>query len=389
MAFDPLNWLDDALDRLQAEHLRREPTIRGGRQSRQIVIDGRRLLNFGSNDYLGLAADARLTDATRDALASFGWGSGASPLITGRSALHAELERNLAALEGTEAALLFPSGFAANFGTLSSLAGREDVIFSDAKNHASLIDGCRASRAQIEVYPHQDLDGLQRGLRQARSARRRLIVTDTLFSMDGELARLPELVDLAETHHAILVVDEAHATGVFGTRGRGVCEELGVESSVPVRIGTLSKALGSIGGFVAGSRRLIDWLFQRARPHVFSTALPAAACAASLAAIRAVRDQPQRRIQLLQRAEQLRDALRQQGWNLGNSSSQILPLYVGDAPRVVQQAKQLRQAGLFVPAIRPPTVPVGESLLRISLTCQHTAADQDQLVAQLRELCPE
>lgn len=386
MTFHPLDWLDDELTRLQAEQLRRRPSIRGGAQSRRVVSDGCALLNFGSNDYLGLADDARLSAAVSAALATCGWGSGASPLITGRSALHAELERHLAAFEGTEAALVFPSGFAANVGTLSSLAGPPDVILSDAKNHASLIDGCRLSRARVHVYPHQDLDALQAALRHAASARRRLIVTDGLFSMDGDLAPLPALVDLAQSHRAILVVDEAHATGVWGPSGRGTCEHFGVEADVPVRIGTLSKALGSIGGFVAGSQPLIDWLYNRARSYVFSTAQPAAACAASLAALRVVRDEPERRSQLLQRATALRETVRNQGWCIGSSESQIVPLRVRFAEHALLWAEQLRQAGLLVPAVRPPTVPHDESLLRISLTWRHTSADLQELTDCLAEL---
>ncbi len=386
MAYDPLEWIDGELQQLERAHLRRFPRLRGGHQSRRIVVDGRSYLNFSSNDYLGLAGDRRLTGAVEQALSSFGWGSGASPLVTGRSALHAELERNLAAFEGTQAALLFPSGFAANAGTLASLAGRDDLIFSDAHNHASLIDGCRLSRARVEVYPHQDLTSLQRGLQDASSARRRLIVTDSLFSMDGDLAQLPKLVDLAETYRAILVVDEAHATGVFGRSGRGICELQNVESAVPVRIGTLSKGLGSIGGFVTGERRLIDWLFNRARPYVFSTAAPAAACAAALAALRVVRDEPQRRTELQQNATQLRDLLREQGWCIGASTSQIIPLIVGDPREALAWADRLRTEGILVPAIRPPTVPTGSARLRISLTYLHRDSDRRQLIDHLGHL---
>jgi 8-amino-7-oxononanoate synthase len=386
MAYDPLEWIDGELQQLERTHLRRFPRLRGSHPSRRIVVDGRSYLNFSSNDYLGLAGDRRLTGAVEQALSSFGWGSGASPLVTGRSALHAELERNLAAFEGTQAALLFPSGFAANAGTLASLAGREDLIFSDAHNHASLIDGCRLSRARVEVYPHQDLTALQRGLQDASSARRRLIVTDSLFSMDGDLAQLPKLVDLAETYRAILVVDEAHATGVFGPSGRGVCELQHVESAVPVRIGTLSKGLGSIGGFVTGERRLIDWLFNRARPYVFSTATPAAACAAALAALRVVRDEPQRRTELQNNAAQLRDLLCEQGWCIGASTSQIIPLIVGDPRDALAWADRLQAEGILVPAIRPPTVPAGSARLRISLTYLHRDSDRQQLLDHLGRL---
>jgi 8-amino-7-oxononanoate synthase len=381
-----LDWLEDELNRLTAEHLLRRPAIRGGPQGVRIVVSGQELINFGSNDYLGLAADPRVTDSVTRALRTMGWGSGASPLITGRSSSQAELERHLATFEHTEAAIVFPSGFAANAGTLACLADRGDVIFSDAKNHASLIDGCRLSRAEVQVYPHADMAALKQRLRDSRTARRRLIVTDSLFSMDGDLAPLTDLVELAAEYRALLVVDEAHATGVWGASGRGVCELAGVESLVPVRIGTLSKALGSIGGFVAGSRQLIDWLFNCARPFVFSTALPAVCHVASLAALKIVRDEPQRRAGLLAHARELRQQLRQQGWNVGAGESQIIPLRVGDAARTMELAGRLRDRGVLVPGIRPPTVPPGESLLRISLTSGHQSRHIEQLIGALAEL---
>ncbi len=266
MNTDPLAWLDGELESLKDQHLLRRPSIRGGPQGASVVVDGQRLLNFGSNDYLGLSQDPRLRDAVTEAVRHSGWGSGASPLITGRTAAHAELERHLATFEQAEAALVFPSGFAANAGTLGCLAGDSDVIFSDAKNHASLIDGCRLARATVQIYPHADCHALRDLLVASTQVRRRFIVTDSLFSMDGDFAPLTDLVELAEQYRAILVVDEAHATGVIGAEGRGVCELMGVENLVPVRVGTLSKALGSVGGFVVGRQTLIDWLYNRARP---------------------------------------------------------------------------------------------------------------------------
>jgi 8-amino-7-oxononanoate synthase len=398
MAPNPLSWIDDELAALEQKHLRRRLATRDGPQSARLVIDGRELINFGSNDYLGLAADRRLAQAVADALAREGWGSGASPLVTGHAALHRQLEERLAEFEGTEAALLFSSGFAANMGAIAALAGPGDVVFCDRKNHASLWDGCRLSRADVRVYPHGDCGRLASLLAESRKSRiakgdspifadtkigtvprRRLIVTDSLFSMDGDLAPLAELADLAAAYDAMLLVDEAHATGVFGPRGRGVAEHLGVEHRVPVRIGTLSKALGSVGGFVAGSRSLIEWLVNRARPYVFSTASPAAVAAAAVAALDIIRDEPQRREGLLARAERLRAELARQGWNTGASASQIIPVIVGDPERAVGLSSKLRDRGLFVPAIRPPTVPEGETCLRISLTAGHT----EEMIARL------
>ena len=369
---NPLSWIDDELDDLERKNLRRRLLTREGRQSVRLSVEGRELINFGSNDYLGLAADPRLARAVAEALEHEGWGSGASPLITGHSALHRRLEERLAAFEGVEAALVFPSGFAANMGAIAALVGPGDAVYCDRKNHASLLDGCRLSRADVRVYPHGDCRRLASLLAKSSRYRRRLIATDGLFSMDGDLAPLAELAELAQRYDAMLLVDEAHATGVFGRHGRGVAEHLGVENRVPVRVGTLSKALGCVGGFVAGSRSLVEWLVNRARPYVFSTASPAATAAAALAAIDILRDEPQRRRDLLVRSEKLREELVGQGWSVGASASQIIPLVVGDAERALKLSSELRDRGLFVPAIRPPTVPDGEACLRISLTAGHT-----------------
>ncbi len=379
---DPLAWIDEELARLERQGLRRRLFARQGPQGPTVRVEGRELIHFGSNDYLGLASDPRLAAAAAEAIRAQGWGSGASPLILGRSVAHQQLEEALARFEGTEDALVFPSGYAANTGTIAALVGPGDAVFTDRKNHASLLDGCRLSRADVRVYPHGDWQHLDRLL--ARSpARRRLIVTDGLFSMDGDLAPLVPLVEVAQRHGAMLLVDEAHATGVFGQQGRGTAEALGVEPHIAVRVGTLSKALGCAGGFVAGSRRLIQWLVNAARPYVFSTAGPAANAAAAMVALEIVQREPHRRTQLLARAAELRRQLAERGWNVGNSASQIIPLVVGQVDTAVQLSARLRQQGIFVPAIRPPTVPEGEACLRISLTAAHTEAMVAALVAAL------
>jgi 8-amino-7-oxononanoate synthase len=375
-----LDWIDSEMEALRRAGLYRRLRLRAGPQTARLRIEGRDVVNFGSNDYLGLAADPRLGAAVAEAIRSDGWGSGASPLVTGYSQRQRRLEERLAEFEGTEAALLFPSGFAANVGTIAALAGPGDTVFTDRKNHASLLDGCRLSRADVRVYPHNDWRKLESLLDRHRGARR-LIVTDSLFSMDGDLAPLAELADLAQRYDAMLMIDEAHATGVFGSLGRGVAEQLGLEGRIPIRVGTLSKALGSIGGFVAGSRRLIEWLVNRARPYIFSTAAPAAICAAGIAALDIVGAEPQRRRELLASAQTLRAALAGQGWNVGQSASQIIPLLVGDPNRAVALSARLLDRGLLVPAIRPPTVPQGEACLRISLSYGHTA----EMIARLVE----
>jgi len=378
-----LQWIETALAAWEQAGLRRHRITREGWQGATIRVDGNEVLNFGSNDYLGLAADPRLTAAVAATLQTAGWGAGASPLVTGRADVHAELEHRLAEFEQAPAALLFPSGFAANVGAVTALVDAGDVVYSDQKNHASLIDGCRLSKADVQIYRHGDHEHLAQLLKASDGFRRRLIVTDSLFSMDGDLAPLPQLVELAEHHQAMLLVDEAHATGVFGQQGRGVCEALHVEARVPVRVGTLSKALGCGGGFVVGSKPLIEWLANRARPYVFSTAQPAANAAAGLAALEIVAAEPERRIELLARAERLRTALRAAGWNVGTSGSQIIPIIIGDAGATMRHHRRLLEQGFFVPGIRPPSVPEGESLLRISLCYGHTDAAIGALLAAL------
>lgn len=385
MPYDPLAWLNDELASLEREHLLRALRVRVGRQQAMIELDGRQVVNFGSNDYLGLAGDPGIAQAAIDTAAREGWGSGASPLIVGRSQLHAALEQALAQFEQTEAALVFNTGFAANASTIAAVVGAEDAIFSDELNHASIVDGCRLSRATTYVYRHADVEHLAALLQTHNAARRKLIVTDSLFSMDGDLAPLADLVPLAERHGAMLMVDEAHATGVFGRHGRGVVEHGGdaVERGVTIRVGTLSKALGGSGGFVAGSRLLIDWLTNRARAYVFSTAPPAAACAASLAALQLVANCPERRSALLANASWFREQLQHDGWDTGRSVSQIVPIVIGDAATTMHLAAALLERGYFVPGIRPPSVPQGRSLLRVSLSYAH---DRDMLVGLIKSL---
>ena len=381
---DSLQWLDGALADLDARGLRRTLAERQSPQrGNEIVIDGRRLVNFGSNDYLGLAADERLAAAARGAIEKYGWGSGASPLITGRSELHAELERKLAEFVGTEAALVFPSGYAANVGTITALAGKDDAIFSDELNHASIIDGCRLSGAAVNIYRRPEpMNDLERLLKQGSKFRRRLIVTDSLFSMHGSPALLIQLAKLTADYDCMLLVDEAHATGVLGENGRGLVELLGAEQGVHVHVGTLSKALGSQGGFVAGQRRLIDWLSNRARPYFFSTAGPAASTAAALAALEIIRLEPDRRQRLRELSILLHDRLVKQEFPVVGGF-QIQAVILKEPERVVAAAGALRERGFFVPGIRPPSVPEGESLLRISLTCLHTEEQIERLVEAL------
>lgn len=379
-----LSWMDDDLNDRRRRGLYRTRRRLQTPQGARVVLKGREYVNFSSNDYLGLAADPRLARAAAGAARRHGCGAGASPLVSGLTTPLRRLEQTLAEWEGTEAALVFSSGFAANLAVVSALAGREDAIFSDAWNHASLIDGCRLSRARVHVYRHADLNHLADALRVETPARRRIIVSDSVFSMDGDFAPLPDLLELAERFDALLVVDEAHATGVLGEQGRGLTELLDIPTTERlIKVGTLSKALGTQGGFVCGSRRLIDWLVNQARPYIFSTALAPPVAAAARRAVEIVRDEPELRRRLLTLAEQLREGLAELQFECGASRCQIVPFIVGQPHVAVRFSEALLELGLLVPAIRPPSVPPGTARLRISLTAGHTPNDVRSLLNAL------
>ncbi len=390
---DPLSWVDEQLTQLERADLLRTlpPPLRTAGAS--VELDGQTVVNFASNDYLALAADSRLIDAATRACHSSGVGRAASPLISGRSEIHDCLEQQLAKFQRTEAALLFPTSFAANAGIIPALVDRGDAIYGDAKNHASIIDGCRLARAERHIYPHADLDTLEQLLRQGSKFRRRLIVTDSLFSMDGDLAPIPQLAALAEQYQAMLMVDEAHAIGVFGENGRGAVEHFAVadpqlESRVHIRVGTFAKSLGSAGGFVCGSAPLIKWLSNRARTYVFSTAQPAGIAAAGAVALDLVASEPERRNLLLKKAQRLRQLLNQRGWDTGASVSQIIPIKIGSPAATMRLSEQLRQRGYWAPGIRPPSVPDHDCLLRLGLTAAHSdemIASFVQTLEQVRE----
>jgi len=380
---DALGWIAGEIDALREAGLERPQRVRSGRQGRTVALDGRTLLNFGSNDYLGYAGDVRLTKAASKASCAEGFGAGASPLVSGHSRAHESLERAIAALLDVGAALVFPSGFAANAATLAAVAGPGDFIASDARNHASIIDGCRLSRAEIGIYPHRDMAALDRLLAGAAGPRRRIVVSDTLFSMDGSRAPLADLCDLARRHGAILVVDEAHATGLFGDRGSGLVEATGCADGVHVRIGTLSKAIGAAGGFVAGHPDLVHWLRHTARAWIFSTAHPPAVAAAAARGIALVGAEPDRRRTLATRAALFRERLAAAGLDTGVAEAQIVPVILGAADAAVAAAAALAAEGFFVPAIRPPSVPQGMSLVRASVCWHHTDEDLERLAATL------
>ena len=379
-------WLDAALDGLRQTNRLRQLRVRESPHvSGMIQLDGQQYLDFGSNDYLGLAADPALIEVVQRAVREKGWGSGASPLVSGYGVYHRRLEEDLAAFEGVESVALFPTGFAANVSAITSLCESGDVVLSDSLNHASIIDGCRLSGAKVLVYRHSDMQNLGELLSQRGSFRRALIVTDGLFSMDGDFACLDAIAKLARNFDCMLIVDEAHATGVFGETGRGSAEMMGIEHKTTIRVGTLSKALGSIGGFVAGSRKMIDWIRNRGRSYMFSTALPEAAAVAGMEAIRLVQTQPERRSRLKELIARLHSELKRRGVPVlasatNETPSQIVPIVVGNEAAVLAASRRLMEQSIFVPAIRPPTVPDGQCRLRISLTASHTEKQIETLV---------
>jgi 8-amino-7-oxononanoate synthase len=354
----------------------------------EVDVDGRRHLLLSSNDYLGLAAHPALRAAAREAVDRWGCGAGSSRLIAGHFALHADLEAALARFKGTAAALVFPSGYQANLGTIGALVGRGDHVFSDELNHASIIDGCRLSRATVHVYPHGDVAALRRRLADSPPAGRRLIVTDSVFSMDGDRAPLRELSALAREYHSILMIDEAHATGCLGARGAGLAEAEGLTDAVDVHMGTLGKALGAAGAYIAGSRPLVDLVVNRARSFVFTTGLAPAAVAAARAALDVVAREPARRARLQDHADRLRAGLRALGLD-ARGDTHIVPVVVGDNRAAVALAEALRRRGVLAHPIRPPTVPPGTARLRVTPMASHTTAQIDRVLLAFGEAARE
>jgi 8-amino-7-oxononanoate synthase len=380
----PGRFIDTELVKIKDAGLYRRLRRVEGDQGPTLSIDGREVINFSSNNYLGIANHPNLAAAAKEAIDRYGCGSGASRLICGNMALHEELENRLAQFKGTEAALVFNSGFQANTGVISTLAGEGDAIFSDALNHASIIDGCRLARAKTFVYAHKDLDQLEDGLKQAASLQRKLIVTESIFSMDGDEAPLTGIVELAEKYDAMVMVDEAHATGLFGAAGAGVVQKLGLGDRVLVQMGTLGKALGGFGAYIAGSGGLRDLLINRCRSFIFTTSLPPAVMAMAIAAIDIVKREPERREALWQNCRSLKEGLRSLGFQVAASESPILPLIIGDAGECMRFSERLVERGVFAQGIRPPTVPPGTSRLRITLMATHTGEQIERALEVFR-----
>ncbi len=374
------------LTALAKKHLYRRRRVVESPAGRELVVEGRRLLNFCSNDYLGLAADPRVCAAFKAGVDRWGVGSGASHLVSGHTAAHQELEVALAGFTGRPRALLFGSGYAANVGTLSALLGQRDQVFEDRLNHASLLDGGWLSRANFDWYAHADTADLATRLDAVQSERRKLIVSDGTFSMDGDLCRLDELIALSKQYRAWLMIDDAHGFGVHGVQGCGVVDPARHDcSDVPVLVGTLGKAFGTAGAFVAGSETLIETLIQRSRHYIYTTAMPAALAVATLESLRISRAEEWRRTRLAEHIAQFRQGARQLGLQLLPSATPIQPVIIGAAAATMQIGAALEARGVLVGAIRPPTVPVGTARLRITFSALHESADIDSLLAALAE----
>jgi glycine C-acetyltransferase len=352
-------------------------------QGAWLVVDGRQVLNFCSNNYLGLANHPRLVHAAKQAIDQYGVGPAAVRTIAGTMGLHVELERRLAAFKGVEAAITFQSGFNANLGTIPGLVGRDDVIFSDELNHASIIDGCRLSGANIVRYPHVDPEGLRQAIAESQSqpAGRRLIITDGVFSMDGDIAPLDAIYTIAQETDCLLMVDDAHGEGVLGRGRRGIVDHFGLHGKVDVEIGTLSKAFGVVGGLAAGRQLIVDWLRQRARPFLFSSAMTVPDVAACLAAIDVLEESEELTRRLWENTEYFKRELQGLGFDTGRSTTPITPVMLGEAPLAQQFSRRLFENGVFAMAIGFPTVPRGKARIRVMISAAHTRSDLDQRLA--------
>lgn len=376
---DALAYLNDELAKLREQKLFRYPKVLTGQQEARAVYDGREVINLSSNNYLGLTTHPRMIAAAAQAAQALGAGSGAVRTIAGTMDMHVELERKIAAFKHTEAALVFQSGFTANAGTVAAVLGKEDVIVSDELNHASIIDGCRLSRADIKVFPHGDIDGLRKQLDETDAVRDAghhvLVVTDGVFSMDGDIAKLPEIVRAAKEHGAITMVDDAHASGVLGRNGRGTVDHFDLHGQVDIQVGTLSKAIGVLGGYVAGTKTLIDYLIHRGRPILFSTSHPPAVTAACLEAFDILVEEPEIIDTLWENTRFFKKGLEDLGFSTGVSQTPITPVIVGEGALAMKLSDRLFEEGVFAQALAFPTVPRGKARVRTIVMATHTQED--------------
>ena len=375
MRVDPLSFLNAELTSLKEQGLYRKLRVLEGEAAAHCTFDHQSVVNLSSNNYLGLATHPRLKQAALDAVAKYGVGSGAVRTISGTMEMHMELERRLAAFKHVESVVVFQSGFAANAGTVSAVLSKDDVVISDELNHASIIDGCRLSRAAIKVFPHKDVDAARKILKDLPTSQRKILITDGVFSMEGDLGPLPELCTIAEEYGAIMMVDDAHASGVFGTNGSGTVDHFKCHGRVDIQVGTLSKAVGVLGGYVAGSGALIDFLYHRARPFLFSTSHPPAVTAACIAALDVLESEPEWIDRLWDNTRFFKAGLASLGFNTGLSESPITPVMVGQAATAAKMSDALFAQGVFAQSIGFPTVARDQARLRTIVAATHTKAD--------------
>jgi 8-amino-7-oxononanoate synthase len=381
-----VNFFQSEIESLKKKKLFRIPKVISSVNGPEIEIEGRKYINFSSNNYLGLADNFLLKKAAIEAIKKYGTGGGSSRLISGTLKLHRDLEEKIAEFKGEEDSLVFSTGYMANIGVVSSLVNAGDTVLVDRLNHASIIDGARLSHAKIFVYPHCDIDALEKILKRASGFRKRLVITDTLFSMDGDIAPLSEMLKLCRKYESLFMVDEAHATGVFGKRGSGLVEEFGLSNRIDIVMGTLSKAMGSLGGYIAGKKDIIEYLRQKARTFMYTTALPPSSIASSLAAIEYVEKNREERQIYWKKIEYVRKEFLEMGYNLLNSKSQIIPVVIGSLDKILDMEKNLFEEGLFVLAIRPPTVPKDSSRFRITITSSHTMEHIQRLLRAFKNI---
>jgi glycine C-acetyltransferase len=372
---DPLAFLGDELTALKVQGLYRRLRVLDSEQAACASVDGRTVVNLSSNNYLGLTTHPKLKEKALAALKQFGVGTGSVRTIAGTMQIHMELERRLAEFKQTEAAVVFQSGFAANAGTVAAILTKDDVVISDELNHASIIDGCRLSKAAIKVFPHRDVNAARGLIRDLPKTQRKLLITDGVFSMDGDLGALPELCDLAEEHGCIMMVDDAHASGVFGRNGRGTIDHYRLQGRVDIQVGTLSKAMGALGGYVAANRNVIEFLQHRGRPFLFSTSHPPSVAATCLAALDVLLEEPQLIDALWNNTKFFKDGLRELGFNTGLSQSPITPVVVGEAPVAMRLSDRLYDEGVFAQGIGFPTVARDRARVRTIVTATHTRQD--------------
>ena len=391
-----LEFIADELGQLKQSGLYRSLKTITKTDGRMVEINGKQYINFCSNNYLGLANHPKIIESSQQAAKEFGAGSGASRLICGNLMIHEELEKKIANFKGREAALVFPTGYMANLGVITSLVDENDTIIIDRLNHASIIDACKLAKAKLQVYPHKDMETLEKVLQRSSKFKKRLIVTDSIFSMDGDIAPLPEIARLAKEYQAITMIDEAHATGVLGTRGKGLEEHYGMEGQVDIVMGTLSKAVGSLGGFIAGSFELIDYLKNKARSFIYTTALPPSVCAASIAALGIIENEPELIKKLRNNIAHLTPLIplsisggegetRREGVRI---FTPIIPIIVGDLQKTMELSDKLFNAGILAAGIRPPTVPENECRIRLTVSALHTKEDIECLASLLQERTP-